>query len=291
MEPVYIMAHSPLRLPSWRYQRAVQLLEQRRRIRPEIDDTWVARIKTFLAANGASPTQHSESRHRKRDQAVADAFAIYNGPKASRALLESYLLTSARRDTVAARCQLTSEVVEAYQAIFFCVRNWLNARDWIAAKAIGIATPEGLRAEYPFRLWRLLAFNGGQDVLETLVAVMSGNPLVPPPGLSFAAATTWQRETELRIKLHVASLLAETPMELAAVARIGNAAPRAGVKRGRVRKKPDTVLKIMGSFLSGLERSGTRRRRRPQQRHRLAKPRRTAEVPEPIELAFRPLIS
>jgi len=285
------MRDDPLRSPTWRWLQATALFENGKRIRPS-DDEWVRRARKFLASGGGQPATPDKRRRPHHDQAITDAFSVFrDGPKASRTRLEAYLLTSTPLDVVATRCLLSLEAVEAFTAVFYDVKDRLTARDWIIAQAIGSTSPQGLREDYPHRLLKLVAFIGGQHVLESTSAVLNGLPPAPPSGLSFEAATAWQRETELRCKLNVARLLAQTPEEYAALARFGDELHRASNPCGVTQKPRDSLESIMADFLSMLEGAGTRRRRKPQKRTRVAKPKSAALLPPSVALELLPLIS
>jgi len=226
MEFANMLPHSPLRSPAWRFLRASNLIERGDRVHPEHDDSWIERFTSFLTtAENSTDTTGKPGRHPQYDHDLAAAFAIHCGPAAARGLLEAYLLTDVPLDFVAARCDLSLTVVEAYEALFFCVKDSLQARDWIWTQAIGRTTPAGYRADYPAKIWRAFGFAGGPLILETVIAVTTGQPLSAPPSLSPDEATAWAAMTEFQTRLSVAMMLAETSDEVAALIHLATKGP------------------------------------------------------------------
>jgi len=226
MDFAYIMQDSPLRSPAWRFLRARSLMERGKSIRSQQDDAWVQRATSFLTtAEHTTGTTGKPGRHPQYDHDLAAAFAVLNGPANTRGLLEAYLLTDSPLDYVAARCDLSLPVVEAYEALIFNVRDRLRASDWIAYRAIGSTTPAGYRDEYPARLWRAFAYAGGPLILETVIAVTTGQPIAAPPTLSPDEAVAWAAMTEFQTRLSLAMMLAETTEEVAALIHLATQGP------------------------------------------------------------------
>jgi len=217
MDLIGMMPHSPFRIPSWRYQRATELVEEGKRLRPKFDDAWVARTKTFLATNRA--TELGKPHRHARDEALARAFAIFNGPASIRGRLEGYLLTHATLDHVAARCRLQVETISAFEAVFFSVRGHLGSRDWIMFKVVGLPSPSAYRADQTL-VWKTLAYFGGLQIFEIALAVTCDLPLLTPSGVRPAEAAAWAATMRFRCRLLIAAMTAETPAELTGLVQI-----------------------------------------------------------------------
>ena len=208
---------SPFRVKDWRWVRAKYLFESGERFRPRFDDDWVRRALLFVAGS-EGPPQHPDKP--RVDQTLADALSIWrDGPQFKRALLESCILTGESLTYAATRCQLDVEVVTAYEALFFNISDRLAARDWVAREAIGETSPAAYRADFPWRIWRSLAYSGGKHALETVIAVTTDESMPAPEDLSPTEARAWVATTRFHCSLLIAAMIAE-PAQLAALASL-----------------------------------------------------------------------
>jgi hypothetical protein len=104
----------------------------------------------------------------------------------ARRRLESLLLTDAPLGVVAARTGLRLSVVETYQAMAFCVRDFRHARDWVALNAVGKSFMQG-DADVA-TVWRGVAYHFGLPALDVAVAATHALGLSPAPGWPTASA-------------------------------------------------------------------------------------------------------
>jgi hypothetical protein len=94
--------------------------------------------------------------------------------------LEARLLTREPLETIAAKSGLATEVVEAYEALFFQVRDHLQARDYILLQVIGPRAARGPRSYELDVLWKLLAYHGGPLLLDVMLSPIPPLDLVAP---------------------------------------------------------------------------------------------------------------
>src|SRR5262249_21743159 len=129
--------HNPCPPLDRRWLRAGYLVEHRLDPSPE-DDRWVRQAITFLASQAACPDDDACHRLGERMPAVSQAYALRRlDPPLLRWAIEAYILSGESFDVIARKCALTTEAVEAYEALFFSVLDRLNADTWVMCVVIG----------------------------------------------------------------------------------------------------------------------------------------------------------
>jgi hypothetical protein len=240
---------SPFRSPARRWLRASWLLDQGKRAKLHFDDDGVRRAKRFLSACGSDAK--GQAMARKADPALADALQLFcNEHSHKKWRLESYLLTTEPLETAAARCSVSLATAQSYHDIFFDVRPYLAARDWIWLRAIRAGAWNCFARDFPGSLWKGFAYNGGPLALEFAVALTTDSPL---PG--------WVRDTLnlacpdeearllLRGKFAVAALITESPTELAALVEARRQFRGMECQTPEGRGETDGLAKAMEKFL------------------------------------------
>lgn len=124
-------------------------------------DTWTRRAVAVLRSPVAAA----------RDPAVAAARSLSEtGPEWQRVAVEGYVLARRRTRRVAKKVGLAVEAVEAYEQIFFDIRDRLGATGFVSSH---ILNPWTERAQTDPGLWvRAYAYYGGHRVLETALDVV-----------------------------------------------------------------------------------------------------------------------
>jgi hypothetical protein len=247
--PRYWLPGSPFRSPARRWQRASWLLDLGKRVNPRFDDDGVRRAKQFLSECGRSAKGLAKAR--KADPALADALQLFRAePPHKRWRLESYLLTTEPLETAAARCSVSLATAQTYQDLFFDVRPYLAARDWIWLRAIGAGAWNCFGRDFPGSLWKGFAYSAGPLALEFAVAVTTDAPL---PG--------WVRDTlnlnspyeearlRLRCKFLIAALTTESPTELAALVKARRQFKSLECQTSAGRDETDGMARAMEDFL------------------------------------------
>jgi hypothetical protein len=93
--------------------------------------------------------------------------------------LEARLLTPKDFGEVAAKCETTPEVVEAYEAVFFSIRDRLHIEGYVLHQAIGRKQYAGLREADVGVLLKRHAFGGGPGALDALIDNYEHPPRLP----------------------------------------------------------------------------------------------------------------
>lgn len=160
---------SPFRPPDWRWLRATWLVEKGQRPIGRVDDAWVVRAWQYLVADRHSP---DDPRVEPLDLAIHEAQYLYRRPDAADVWqMEAFLLTELTAEAVANRLGFAVEAVRVYERLFFCVKDYLQARDWITLQVIGPGVHRGFADHEIGRLWRAFAYHGGAAVLDSVIAV------------------------------------------------------------------------------------------------------------------------
>ncbi|MDB5312325.1 MAG: hypothetical protein JWO38_6527 [Gemmataceae bacterium] len=159
---------SPTSPPHWRWDRARVLAADPVRGKDWDDDQQTIAAVEFLmgrARNDGPPSA---------DPALAAAAALFetNGP--SRWLLEANVLTGRPAAAVAGKLGLDPPVVTRFEQLFFDVRPWLSTGIWVLAHACGSGPHTGFAPDDLGNLWRWVAFNQGEPMLDLVHAVTTG---------------------------------------------------------------------------------------------------------------------
>ena len=204
--------------PAWRWERAVELAGNGRRLRNH-DDDWVRLARRFATAAQAG---NKVRRQRETKQAaLAAAHDLWQtDPPYRRWLLEAALTAGESVEQVAQRCCLEPAVVEAYESIFFDVRPRLPYRDWVTMHVIGLGLPSLLRQDYPSRIWKLFGYHGGSHILDIVIAATTGQPLPEWFRVICRGDSFLEARVRLKARLSVEILLAETADEIAELVKI-----------------------------------------------------------------------
>jgi hypothetical protein len=172
---MYNYPGNPFRPVDWRWLRAADLVEGRRRPRPPHDDDWVVAAMRFRRW-----LRQPDVAARPSPPGLPEAHALYAAPPSFRRWeLEAWLLTREPLGQVAARCGLSPEAVEAYHAVFFDVRDCLDAAAYILNVVIGPKRHSGLTEADVDVLLKMRAYSYGPAALEELLKYYRDPPVVP----------------------------------------------------------------------------------------------------------------
>jgi hypothetical protein len=143
---------NPFRPVDWRWQRACLLIEKRVRLR-RWDDSWVRRVRRFQRTLTRYRGDLQHPRLTRLDSAVAGACWLrFLAEEGARTDVESSILNGQSDEAIAAQSDLPAATIEAYQALFFHVRDRLHCVDWLAAFVAGPAVAEQV-AELILTAW------------------------------------------------------------------------------------------------------------------------------------------
>jgi hypothetical protein len=196
--------HNPSRPPAWRWQRANQLVESGRYYRSGRDDAETGRAIRHLRAR-------RDTRWRRglkvlaSDPSVTEAANLWKRAGLTRWLLEARLLTPLSLLEIGRLAGLAPETVQAYEALFFNVRDRLAARDYIYVSVL-----KGIQLADVELLLKAVAYCVGSGALEPLL-----NALQNPED------TSWETQAgRLNYQLSVARLAETGPVDRVWLARI-----------------------------------------------------------------------
>jgi len=207
---IAFLASNPWRLPHWPWLRAMHIVEGGPGTTPRRDGQtriWIKRAIEFRTAS-------DECRNDGQRLALAVDFPeIFwahrlwqdNGQPTKWAI-EAYILARASNREIAARNGCSVEIIEAYQQLFFNVREKLNHREYVLHTVIGESLHRGLTEDAYDVLWKLFGYFGGPHVVDALIAPVASptQPMQPEDVSGFFRDTTLK---VLKEKAALAALL------------------------------------------------------------------------------------
>jgi hypothetical protein len=162
--------YDPFTPVDWRWQRASFLASEPTALAHEDDDEWVRKALDFQEALSRCRIESDRQLLAATMPTLWQANAVFNAqPPFLRWALEAYILAAAPFPDIAQRCGLMVEAVTAYERLFFAVSEHLQCTVWIVAHVIGEKAFYGLTERDLDIVWKLLAFNHGPVLLDSLV--------------------------------------------------------------------------------------------------------------------------
>jgi hypothetical protein len=137
------------------------------------DDRWVARARRFQEVLARCDGDLQHPRLDRLDPAVAGACRARSGGDGRRRWeVEARIVADRPTAEVAGRTGLPAGVVEAYEALFFAVRDRLGCIDWIATFVFGPRLYEGITEKDADLILKRFAYGYGAVVLDALIPVL-----------------------------------------------------------------------------------------------------------------------
>lgn len=171
---------NPRRSPNWRWLRAVQIDSGGPRPSRAVDGpagfSWIrraVRLKRRFDAAGNRP----ELLYRlvQYDRAMFWAHSMWADDRAPmRWAIEARVIAGESDETIADKIGTDTEIVNAYNNVFFDVRDMLNRRDYIVNVILADAVTRGVAERQYDLLWKMFAFHGGTHVLDTVMSKGAG---------------------------------------------------------------------------------------------------------------------
>jgi len=138
-----------------------------------------------------------------------------------RASVEARILAGQTDVEIAALTSLDPLVIAAFESLFFCVRDRLQAGDWIATVVIGPGLRCGFASDEMPLLLRAFGYYAGASILELVMAVTENRPLPvwvqPPPGVD---RESFESRLRLSVRLVVALRMMQSSDDAAEVRRL-----------------------------------------------------------------------
>ena len=167
---------NPFRPPHWRWAQGRLLHEQRLRANRRRDDAWVLRARRFQVALARAGGDLDHPRLARLDPAVLGACRLHRGAPRPRWEAEARLVAGQDIGAIAARLGLPTEVLVAYEALFYAVGDRLEILDWVAAVVFGPRVYIGLAPDDLELIWKVFAYSGGPLILDAVIAATVGGP-------------------------------------------------------------------------------------------------------------------
>lgn len=178
---------NPSREPHWRWLRVLQIDKGGRRASRAADGpagfTWIRRalrLKRRFDAAGGRDTALFGLMH--EDENLLWAHAIWSDErKPTRWAIEALILAGASDEFIAQRLGSDPGVIEAYEAVFFNVRERLDQPLYVVNVVLGEAVARGVQERQYDLLWKLFAYHGGIHALDAIMqrAARIGKPTDP----------------------------------------------------------------------------------------------------------------
>jgi hypothetical protein len=170
---------NPMRAPHWRWLRAMQVDAGGMRPSKTIDGgdgfAWVRRAlrlkrRHALAANKPQALYMLA----RADRELFWAHSIWAEEKSpTRWAIEAHILAGESNEDIAKKVGCEPEVIAAYEAVFFNVREKLDHVEYVVNVVMGDAVSRGLTERQYDLLWKLFGYRGGPHVLDAMVSKFS----------------------------------------------------------------------------------------------------------------------
>lgn len=153
----------------WRWRYAGQIVERGKRINRRRDDADCIAAVQYLRAMSRCTTAAGIARAKSRWADLAAAHELFLQCDPSTWEIGSRVLAGQSRDDIAQQCGVSVGALRWYESLFFDVRPYLRATDWIASRVIGSGMWYGFRDDDLAALWRYFAYHAGLPVFEGLL--------------------------------------------------------------------------------------------------------------------------
>ena len=182
MANLNISANNPFRTTCWRWQRAQEIVEgdgpATTRRRDGVDGyKWINKAVNFINDYNAcsNDSQKAVLADRRADIFWAHwAWLATANPQ--RHSIEAHILARETDDEIAWRCGTQSGVIEAYEALFFNVREKLQHKQYVLHCVMGEAIQRGISERDYDLLWKMYGYFIGPHILDALESKFS-NPV------------------------------------------------------------------------------------------------------------------
>jgi hypothetical protein len=165
---------NPRRPVNWRWQRASLAANGDYPLSRRRDgDLWVARAAKFIREQESCNTELDLAYLSERNPTIFWAYDIWYTQNESgnpvRSEVEARLLADDQLANIARRVATEVEVIEAYERLFFNVRERLADRGYLMHCVLGPAVHRGFQASEYDLMWKLFALLGGPLAVDLMV--------------------------------------------------------------------------------------------------------------------------
>lgn len=168
-------AHNPFRPADWRWQRAAAIYERAPTAMPasrQLDGPdGFAVINTavkFMRELARARTEQARARLSEQRPGVFWAHRAWTSSNPMKFAIEAHILANSSDYSIGYRCNMPPQVIAAYEALFFNVREKLQHRSYIINCIIGPAIHRGLTEREYDLLWKLYGYFLGPCIVDAL---------------------------------------------------------------------------------------------------------------------------
>lgn len=173
---------NPNRVPHWRWLRAVQIDAGGPQAARQRDGAkgyeWIRRAlrhKRRTERSGNMPG--AVYGLLERDSNVFWAHSIWADDRAAtRWSIEARILAGETDEEIADKLGTVPGVIEAFEGLFFDVRDKMAHTDYVSAVVLTAAVMRGLQERQHDLLWKLLGYHGGPHVLNAVISKFTKTP-------------------------------------------------------------------------------------------------------------------
>lgn len=162
---------NPRRPVDWRWQLAEYLLNSGGRIRRSRLDSYIKQAISFRRQLNRCQNDDDYMRLLHAAPDLYEAWALFDDgeDKETRWELEARLLTPQTYQEIAKIVALEPEAVQAYEALFFNVRDRVESPSYITHIVLGKSIHAGLNERAYDALWKMYGYWAGPHVLNSLI--------------------------------------------------------------------------------------------------------------------------
>lgn len=157
---------SPFRELDWRWRRARRLVETASRLSGLRADDAICSAVRYLRRLNSLSTVRGKSRFAQRNCDITDALVFSQAPCVQRAILQAGILSGEPAEASGRRVGISGAAVDAFEALFYNVRDRRAARGWILLAAVNQGGGKDDAERVRLRLLRMLAHRGGPFILD-----------------------------------------------------------------------------------------------------------------------------
>jgi hypothetical protein len=169
------MPDNPFRKPDYRWERARFLCEYGGPLSPKWDDRWIRRACDFQRRLAGFDGDVDHPRLTRLDPAILGAYRLrFKVDEHYRWQVEARIVGDQPASEIAARSGVSVKVIEAYESLFYAVRDRLRCIDWVATFVFGPRLYRGFREDDVELVWKLFAYNHGYNFLELVLSTVYG---------------------------------------------------------------------------------------------------------------------
>lgn len=175
--------YNPFRTPSWRTDRALELVQHRPeplRCSRKRDDEYIREYRSFLLKYFRCHTDDGRANLSSGNPGLFYAHVMHHHPDTEqRAIIQARLLAGLDNEQIAKYWHTLPETIEWYERLFFNVRDRLDAHDWVVKAVLGtaanrISVGDGrLTDNQRDMTYKLFAFFGGPLIFDVILSGFS----------------------------------------------------------------------------------------------------------------------